>query len=460
MISSQLIDLLNSREAVSILGNGISVDAGIPTWGDLFNSVADALDCEKHNTRIARRAATEGKLPEAFELLAEQTDRSDIHARTAVLIDQVSTPGALHTELADWPFRFHVTTNYDHLIEAASSGRLVTVGNRGSELHKVTGGGRDLVWHLHGGCRLSSDISHLVVAKSDYDDFYPSSNMVDKLKAIATAHRCVFVGFSFNDEDFAYVLRAVGRLAHAGRPSFAFIGYEDMSAEAKRHQDLLRSDYNVEVIPYLKRGTNHAAIHRVLERYTPFVLRHSISHSRVGQAPPTYDPVASSLNIQSSLDICEMSTASASLRKTLIGARVIAHIRANPQETDAGLEPIYRSGDPKQAEVLECVATLRERGTVTPSPTLNLTPDYWTKTEVAKAQLDLVRGPILQLVAGPGSRTKPGPRRSRSEACDRSGVSLSGKVMSGAGARGSPKPRNLKCRRGVAPNSLPCPAAP
>ena len=46
MISRQLIDLLNSGEAVSILGSGISADNGIPTWCDLFNSVVDALDCE------------------------------------------------------------------------------------------------------------------------------------------------------------------------------------------------------------------------------------------------------------------------------------------------------------------------------------------------------------------------------------------------------------------------------
>ena len=42
MISRQLIDLLNSGEAVSIVGSGVSADAGIPTWNSLFNSVADA----------------------------------------------------------------------------------------------------------------------------------------------------------------------------------------------------------------------------------------------------------------------------------------------------------------------------------------------------------------------------------------------------------------------------------
>lgn len=390
MISRRLIDLLNSGEAVSIVGSGISAEAGIPTWGDLFNSVADSLDSENFDTKMARRRAKKGELPEAFDILAQQTNRSDIHARVVALIEQISTPGMYHAQLADWPFRFHVTTNYDHLIEEASSGRLVSVGNSGSELRKVAGGNRGFVWHLHGGCKLSSDISQLVVAKSDYDEFYPSSNMVDKLKSMTTSHQCVFLGFGFNDEDFTYVIKAVGRLAHLGRPSFAFIGYEDDPAEAKRHQDRLRTEYNIEVIPYFKRDGNHEDLKRVLEGYAPFIVRHSISLGLASQTPPTYDPVASSLSIQSSLDIGTSAT-SASLRKTLIGARVIAHIRANPGGHDEGLEPIYRSGEPSQSEVLKCVAALRESGAITSSPTLDITPEYWEKTKEAEAHLDLSR---------------------------------------------------------------------
>ena len=41
----------------------------------LFNSIADALDREKRDTQMARVTATEGKLPEAFDLLAGQTEQ-------------------------------------------------------------------------------------------------------------------------------------------------------------------------------------------------------------------------------------------------------------------------------------------------------------------------------------------------------------------------------------------------
>ena len=146
----------------------------------------------------------------------------------------------------------------------------------------------------------------------------------------------MFVGFGFKDEDLTYVLKAVGRLAHSGRPSFAFIGYEGERTEAKQHQESLLANYNVEVIPYPKEDGNHTGLQRVFEGYTPFIVRRSLSLRRADQAPPTYDPVTSSLRIQSTLDI-GMLAASDGLRKTLVGARVIAHIRTNPE---GGLDPV------------------------------------------------------------------------------------------------------------------------
>ncbi len=391
MISKQLVDLINSGEAIAIVGSGISAEAGLPSWGMLFDTIADALDGESKDTTKARAMAKKSKLPEAFDLLAALTSRADVHARTAGLIEAVTTPSAHHVRLADWPFRLHATTNYDHLIEVASQGQLVAVGNRGAELHKIAGGARDVVWHLHGGSRLSHDVSQLVVTKADYDDFYPDSNAVQRLKALATAHRCVFIGFGFNDEDFVHVLKAVGRLAHSGRPSFAFLGYEGDRSAARDHQTRVRADYNVEVIPYDKRGYDHSDLHRVLEGYAAFVVRRSISFGRPSQTTPTYDARSASLKVQSSLDIAEAKASDGGLRKTLVGARVLAHIRENPGGTDDDLEPMYRSGEPSRSEVVECLAALRRRGVVAPAPRLGLTPDYETKTQAATAQVELSR---------------------------------------------------------------------
>ena len=128
----------------------------------------------------------------------------------------------------------------------------------------------------------------------------------------------------------------------------------------------------------------------MLEGYAPFVVRRSVSFGHAPLASPTYDPVASSLIVQSSLDI-GMLAASDGLRKTLVGARIIAHIRGNPGKDDVDLGQLCHSGNPSPSEVLECVELLRKRGTVTPPPSLDLMPEYWTKTKAAQARLGLTR---------------------------------------------------------------------
>lgn len=391
MISRQLIDLLNSGNAISILGSGISVGAGLPTWHDLFVSVADGLDREHHDTQRARDLlAAQSDLPLAFDALAETTNRQDIHHRVTTLISAVTTPGHQHRRIADWPFRFHITTNYDHLLEDAFPGRLVSVGNHGSELHKVGGTYGDFVWHIHGACRLDSKNSTFVLTKSDYDEIYPYSNMVAKLQAVATAHRCIFFGFGFTDTDLNRVLETVGRLAHSGQPSFAFLGYDVGASTIQKHQNDFLKNYNIEVIPYRIQAGDHSDLDRLLQAYTPFLLRRSLFFGKPRQAPPTYDRVGSALNVQSRLDL-GVSGQDAGLRKTLVGARVLAHIRENSGAAEDSLATLYRSGNPSKSEVLGSLTTLRDSGTVTPPPTLDLTPAYWTQTATATAQLDLAK---------------------------------------------------------------------
>ena len=219
--------------------------------------------------------------------------------------------------------------------------------------------------------------------------------MVAKLHAVTIAHRCIFFGFGFTDTDFTSVLQAVGRLAHSGQPSFAFLGYDVEVSTARDHQDHLRRTYNIEVIPYRVRGDDHSDLDRLLHAYTPFLLLRSLFSGTSRNTLPTYDPVGSALNVQSRLDL-GLSGKDAGLKKTLIGARVLAHIRENPGADDESLQPLYRSGDPSESEVRTSLASLRDSGAVTPPPTLNLTPAYWKTTESATGQLNLTRGQFYE----------------------------------------------------------------
>ena len=148
--------------------------------------------------------------------------------------------------------------------------------------------------------------------------------------------------------------------------------------------------YNIEVIPYRVRGDDHSDLNRLLNAYAPFLLLRSLFSGTPRHTPPAYDPVGTALSVQSRLDL-GMSGKDAGLRKTLVGARILAHIRANPGADEDSLQPLYRSGDPSKSEVRAGLARLQDSGAVTPPPTLNLTPAYWKTTESATGQLDLAR---------------------------------------------------------------------
>ena len=390
MIRKQLVDLINSGEAIAVVGSGVSIDAGVPSWPRLFWTIEETLSDEGFNTKKAAAEARKGRLPQAFDQLAQITTVADIHQRVSSAITEVNLPGEHHKRLADWPFRLHVTTNYDCLLETASNGRLVTVGNLGSEVHKLSGSPRGVVWHIHGAAGQSPDLNHLVVSQSDYDHFYPSHNVVEMLKALLTTRQCVFIGFGFKDEDFVRVIDTVGRVSHDGRPAYAFLGHDEPQAKATEFQERLRTSYNVEVIPYYASGDNHSDLHRVLDSYAPFIVRESISFGQ-STAIPAYDRRATSLKIQSCLDISEVANLDTGVKSTLLGARVLAHARENPGGTDDDLVSLYSQGQLTETEVLGCVTALREKGILTPPPPVDLTSTYQEKTETLAAQLDLSR---------------------------------------------------------------------
>ena len=401
MVSRELIDLVNSGDAVAIVGCGVSIEAGIPSWGELFIRVADAFQAESVDTRSARAVAAKGDLPTAFDLLARGRTRQHVHEAVRKIVARTSKAGRHHERLTDWPFRLYVTTNYDHLLEKARAGsRLVAVGNRGAELYKLAGGPRDVVWHIHGGCDLTADVSQLVVTKGDYDDLYPDSNQVETLKAIAKIYRCVYVGFGFNDKDLLHILTAVGRLAHVGRPSYALLACDgDPSAFVER-QTQIRTDFNVEVIPYPLHDNDHSELHRRLDGLNAFILRRSVSLGVIASGSPEYEPVGASLRVQSSLDLGELSAAQPSLRRTLVGAKMLAKIREQSGIAVADLIKLVSGMGVSEKDAHACLETLRSRGLVTSGEPIDLTPAYNNKASEAKARLELLRDRFLASLRG------------------------------------------------------------
>jgi hypothetical protein len=399
MLDRDLIELVNSGQALGFVGSGVSVGAGVESWGALFNTAKIRLSAEIAQGQLEKAEGKERKndLPGAFDALAEGSSRAKLQTTCREIIENHTSPGNLHALLADWPFRLYATTNYDHLLEDASGGKLVAVGNRGNEPRKVKNNAEGLVWHVHGGSRLADDFSQLVITETDYSEVYPQSNIVGALEALAQVSRFIFVGFGFKDEDLLHLLRTVGRLSHSGRPSFAFLGYGSNDDENHEHQERLLKEYNIRVIPYEVRDRDHSELDRLLASYSPFMLRRSQT-LRPASGTPTYDKTASSLRIQAALDLSSPGVLKLESRRRLVRARVLAVLRESEPTNEKSLLADCRTDELEEAEIARELRELEKAGLVEHTDSIRLSPSYREKILDAQAALDLERDQFRQSI--------------------------------------------------------------
>jgi hypothetical protein len=247
---------------------------------------------------------------------------------------------------------------------------------------------KNLVWHIHGASNLDSQKSDIVISKSDYDNIYPDSNLVQTLKALTRTMQCVYFGFGFNDRDLIHVLKTVGRLGNSGKPNYAFLGYKENNKESEQHIAQLRDEYNIEVIPYYlkgKDGVSHVQLKKLVEAYSPFILRGSVSYG-ASNGTPEYNPAATSLRVQSGIDLSQIEKTEG-LHYALIEIKILSIIREKPGLTIKEVVDSLKILKVNEDDVKSHILNLQKQGIVTSDLKFNLTQDYKIKTEIASAKI-------------------------------------------------------------------------
>ena len=336
MLSKDLIHLLNSRQAIAFLGAGLSADAGLPTWPQLFKLVEEDIRTAGFSTAAAIKESEARRLPHAFGALRKAGGEM-FTPSFARHLQKTTVPGKYHHTVADWPFRYYVTPNYDSLLESALSaahGSWVAVGNTHDEIRKLANDADGLVWHPHGGLALDSSKNRLVITDKDYDETYVSSPTRDALETIARDRRLVFIGFGFADPDLLSILSIVGRVSSPTRPSFAFLAQE-ASADEQELRDAYREKYNIEIVPYRYKDSDHSGLVRLLDAYSPFVARRSITFGSVVTETPDYDPLVTSLHVHNRLVDPTGSPNDRDVQVSLARASILSSLRTkSPQSVD------------------------------------------------------------------------------------------------------------------------------
>ncbi|MCE9561396.1 MAG: SIR2 family protein [Planctomycetes bacterium] len=215
--AQRLADHALRGELALFLGAGVSMAAGLPSWGGLLDELAA---CAKMTSdeRLAlaelRNALDQATLVE--RRLKQQGE--SIGQAVAKILGTRRHYALAHALLAALPTREAITTNYDQLFEDAwnlsdPDGLSILPG-------AIKPDARRWLLKMH-GCL--SDADRVVLTRSSYtryDERLPAlSGMV---QAFLVTRHVLFVGFSLSDDNFHRIVDAVRRIRADGRPTGHF----------------------------------------------------------------------------------------------------------------------------------------------------------------------------------------------------------------------------------------------
>ena len=386
MIDTELLDLINSGNAWVLIGSGVSVDAGLPSWASLVTLTLDRLASDdqkmvRKDIRF-RKGKERNDFAQCFQRMQDIVGQADvIDVVKQVILTKTQEPGYLTKLLADWPAAGYLTTNYDDLLESAlgisKSLGWIPVGNQQSEVRKVSGDVRDIVWHIHGSARLPDTESSLVIGSKDYDDLYlDDSPLQQQLKSFLTQRRLVLVGFGLRDPEILRLLRLAGRYTVPERPIYAFLGSKDDSQDEGDLQEL-RDLYNIEVKRYPIIQDTHVGLRDLLDVYSSMIVRRSVNYGQIPRPVPSYDPDTTGLLIYNSLVLQNPKGFQAEASKLLLSARILSvakhqeSVTLNDLRADVGRIATQISGETQASdaqsseEIESIVRELEDRNLVT-----------------------------------------------------------------------------------------------
>ena len=192
---------IKSDELGAFIGAGLSIRAGFCSWKELLREPAEeiGLNVEKENDLV--------NLAQYYANSKKRTSIDDLIKRQ---FSQLLNPTDNHKLLSQLPISTFWTTNYDKLIEKALEDNMKKpyVKTTDEQLRGTNHDFDAIVYKLHGDVESPEDA---VLTRSDYEEFGYNKRKLfrEVLEGDLLTKTFLFLGFSFEDPNFNYV---IGRL--------------------------------------------------------------------------------------------------------------------------------------------------------------------------------------------------------------------------------------------------------
>jgi hypothetical protein len=248
----KLIEEIKDNNVYLLVGSGLSISCGYPSWSGLINKLIDKIDnlsttdklwIEKqfHNSPDWTAEIIKYKL--GIQYSESLRDIFDINDTTASIV---------HALIALIPFKGYITTNYDTKIEdylkffLCKPPKIVThkeiIKNQANiNFNNLS------VFKIH-GC-IKETKHDLVLTTSDYYKVLHDQRYIRLVDYLFAKNIILSIGFSFKDKDFRCFVEERYNLYGANcEPMYVFI-HEQETCQIEI--DLYREMYNIHIIPIL-----------------------------------------------------------------------------------------------------------------------------------------------------------------------------------------------------------------
>ena len=229
-----------NNEAALFLGAGISSDAGLPSWKELFKPLAEELkiDLEK----------TDYQLYDIAQFYANENGLSELHKKISNEIKCVNDKSAALDELTNMQCNSIWTTNFDKSLENNYHRKGKKTNVISTETNLISS---DLNKNIN-IFKMNGDIDCLTnatVTKNDFENYKDNHNiMLTFFKRELIVKTFLFLGYSFTDSLVLPYISELSRALQNDQPYHYCIMKEKESADFENFINDLEKRYHIKTL--------------------------------------------------------------------------------------------------------------------------------------------------------------------------------------------------------------------
>jgi len=196
----RILDASKNNALTFFVGAGVSALSDAPSWKELIHSICDELGCSRKENYSSDEYL---QIPQMYYYSIKEDKQKYLSFIRSKIEKQELIPNAIHREMLRLNPVSFITTNYDSLLEDATSDQCQSykVISIDSEVPKIFGD--RYILKIHGDFRNGN----IVLKEEDYLNYSDNFKLIETIvKSVFATNTIVFVGYSLNDYNIKMIL--------------------------------------------------------------------------------------------------------------------------------------------------------------------------------------------------------------------------------------------------------------